>query len=232
MALFLLACWKVFEQILAVVLLFLMRDVCSQFYCSRSYRSHHLCAAVQLLIMVRKWVCSLGGYGQTRFCFYYIKTNSVDTCEKLQLNKASDVGLMLTLGDKSYLSTSVWPGFVVRCRDPNQDSSKALPTWEWTVGSMNLNSSELWLNWPLCVKTPDGKRLFLSLSAMKTWPISQSAVSGMLRFTLDWCRCWCIQTRRLRFSHSLYFYTRMQSNTRAFFAEWNSHAFPRQIRPN
>ena len=36
--------------------------------------------------------------------FYYIRTNSEDTCDKIELNKASSVGLLLTLDDKSYLN--------------------------------------------------------------------------------------------------------------------------------
>lgn len=34
--------------------------------------------------------------------FYYIKTNSEDTCDRIKLNKASSVCPMLTLDDKSY----------------------------------------------------------------------------------------------------------------------------------
>lgn len=56
---------------------------------------------------------------------------------------------------------------------------KASLTWEWTAGSLNINSAELLLNWPLCVETPDGKCLFLFLSAVKTWPLFLNAVSGM-----------------------------------------------------
>lgn len=59
---------------------------------------------------------------------------------------------------------------------------------------MNLNSAELLLNWPLCVETPDGKCLFLSLSAMKTWALSLYTVSRMLRCALDCCCYWCTQT--------------------------------------
>lgn len=55
---------------------------------------------------------------------------------------------------------------------------KASLTWEWTAGSVNINSAELLLNWPLCVETPDGKCLFLFLSAVKTWPLFLNTVSG------------------------------------------------------
>lgn len=65
------------------------------------------------------------------------------------------------------------------------DGYKASLTWEWTVRPMNLNSAELLLNWLLCATTPDGKCLFLSLSAIKTCALSLKTVSRMLK---------CIQT--------------------------------------
>lgn len=90
-------------------------------------------------------------------------------------------------------------------------------TWEWTARPMNLNSAELLLNWPLCVDTPDGKWLFLSLSAMKTWPLSLSTVSRMLRCALDCCCCYgCIHSYTV-WTWSECKATEEQHNTKCFF---------------
>lgn len=126
--------------------------------------------------------------------FYYIRTNSEDTCDKIKLNKASSVGLLLTLDDKSYLNYLCVTWFYYVEKKQAQDGYKALLTWEWTARPMNLNSAELLLNWPLCVGTPDGKCLFLSLSAMKTWALSPNTVPWKLRCVLDCCCYLYIQT--------------------------------------
>lgn len=59
-----------------------------------------------------------------------------------------------------------------------QDGYKARP--------MNLNSVELLLNF---LETPDGKCLFLSLSAMKTQARSLNTGFRMFRCVLGHCRC-------------------------------------------
>lgn len=98
----------------------------------------------------------------------------------VQTHRTSSVGLMLTLDDKSYHKCLCLTRFYDEektgrpCR-----MQKASLTWEWTAGSVNINSAELLLNWPLCVETPDGKCLFLFLSAVKTWSLSLSTEFGM-----------------------------------------------------
>lgn len=53
---------------------------------------------------------------------------------------------------------------------------------------MNLNSPELLLNWPLCEETPDGKCLFLSLSAIKAQTLTlNSLCPGYL--DVVFCKC-------------------------------------------
>lgn len=209
-----------------------MRDVCSRFYCSKSYHSHHLCAAVQLLIMVRKWVCSLGGYRQTRFRFYYIKTDSVDTCEKIQLNKASDVGLMLTLDDKSYLKyiCVTWFYSAVQKPIPRQLESLAdlrmncqvhEPKQFWTLAELaSLCQNARWKA-SLSLSKRHEDMANLSERSVQDVKICPGLVPLLMHSDTE---------ARLTFSHCLYF-IRMQSNRRAFFGEWNSHTFPHQIRP-
>lgn len=124
--------------------------------------------------------------------FYYIKTNSADTCDKMKLNNASSLGPMLTQDDKSYLKHLCLTWFYYVERKQAQDECKTSLTWEWTVRLVNLNSSELLLNWPLCVQTPDGKCLSLPLAAIKTRSLPPNAVSRMLKCVLLCCSDWCI----------------------------------------
>lgn len=98
---------------------------------------------------------------------------------------ASSVGLMLTLDDKSHRKCRCLTWFYDE-EKPGRPCrmQKASLTWEWTVGSVNINSAELLLNWPLCVQTPDGKCLFLFLSAVKTRPLFLHTASRMSGWAL------------------------------------------------
>lgn len=103
------------------------------------------------------------GYRWIYYRFYSSKTNSEDTCDKVQLDKPPPldcwhwtIHLLLT--------TVGWPSFM---RGYRPDRYKAWLTREWTGGPVNLNRSELWVKRRLYGHGPDGKCPLLPSTATR-----------------------------------------------------------------